>query len=120
MIEGDKLHPGPWCAECGYPAFETARTIDPRYPLGHCKRGKVGCKGGANVPLVTTKAEANAAYDRRRRRLTTARHGQHVPDKLPEYYCDHCPHSMAELEARQSGTKAGGDQLSAVAIEGRP
>jgi hypothetical protein len=101
-------HPGPWCAECGYPAHVTDLSIDARYPLGRCHRGKAGCNAGGRVALVLTRADANAAYDRRRRRLTTGRHSAHHPDKLPEYYCDRCPHTMAEVEERNTGTNTAG------------
>lgn len=116
----EPTYAGPWCAECGYPAIELATSIDPRYPFGHCKRGDVGCNGGRSVALVLDKDAANAAYDRRRRRLTTARHAQHKPSELPEFYCDHCPHSVAELIARYPGSELARKSRTADTIEGRP
>lgn len=95
MTEGAR-YLGPWCAECGYPAVEKVRSIDPRYPFGQCKRGKVG----------------------RRRKLTTARHRQHNPDKLPEWYCDLCPHTLAEVEARDPGVNPTYNQQVAMQPKG--
>lgn len=90
-MTGELPYPGPWCSECGYPGVELTASIDPGHPLGYCRRGAPKAAGCGRVILTRSRSEADAAYDRRRRRYTTARHRSHDTDKAPQAYCDLCP-----------------------------
>lgn len=117
MTEGAR-YLGPWCAECGYPAVEKVRSIDPRYPFGQCKRGKVGCKAGQLVPLVTTKDAGTRPMIGAGASSRPPANRQHNPDKLPEWYCDLCPHTLAEVEARDPGVNPTYNQQVAMQPKG--
>lgn len=105
---------GPWCLSCGYRGRFRANSLDPAHPFGHCQRGQGTSKGCGQVVLTYDKAEGFAAYDRRRRRFTTARHADHVRGGGPATYCSLCPHEPVFRQLVTPGTLAGAVQAPAA------
>lgn len=98
-ISASGVERGPWCTKCGYVAAVVRQSLDPRRPIGRCRRGEPSGRGCGEVVASYDLAEAEFAYRARRRKLTEARHAHHPTDHPERWatWCRACANIQQEL-----------------------
>lgn len=95
-------------------------SLNASHPLGTCGRGTVERPGCGHVILTTIKAEAEAVFNLRRRKVTTSRHRLHDPGHYVVPYCSRCEATPAAALLDSPGNDAGAALAPADALGRRP